>query len=49
MPAISPTHVGNTGTVTFIKPQRNSRPGRSGTTSSSGLQGGRTSHLARAL
>ena len=38
MQATSPTHVGSTGMLTDIKPERNKRPGRSGTTSNSGLQ-----------
>ena len=38
MRAISPTHVGSTVMLTDIKPDRNKRPGRTATTSNSGLQ-----------
>jgi hypothetical protein len=41
--ATSPTHVGSTGMRTFIKPEWNRKPGRSGTTSNSACKAARQS------
>ena len=47
MRATNPTHVASIGMMTFIKPRRNKKPGKSGTTSNSGLPGGRIGRRAR--
>ena len=46
MRATNPTHVASIGILTFIRPGRNKKPGRSGTTSNGGLQGGRSDSRA---
>jgi hypothetical protein len=47
MRSTNPTHVASIGMMTFIKPRRNKKPGRSETTSNSSLQGGRIGRRAR--